>query len=145
MQFSSSLRRPVRALVNLAAEAQSGHEVGQTILLAEDDAAVRSLLVRVLRSHGYSVTEAADGAIALALVEAAPEPFQLLLTDVMMPGLNGPDLVDHVRARGYTPRVIYITGYADAPINTMGTDLVLRKPFSPATLTQAVRQVLTRA
>ncbi len=111
------------------------------ILLAEDDHAIRSLLARALRARGFSVTEAADGAAALAIAEAAAEPYRLLVTDVLMPGLSGPELARILRARGRIERVIYVTGYSDSVIDAAELDLVLCKPFSPRALAEAVQQV----
>ncbi len=122
---------------------QGDREAGPSILLAEDDTAVRSLLARVLRASGYEVVEAGDGAAAQALVEAAP--FDLLVTDVLMPRLSGLDLVSRLRAAGRTLPVIFITGYADALIDAAEAEFVLRKPFSPGALAEAVRRALAQA
>ncbi|NTU81693.1 MAG: response regulator [Chloroflexales bacterium] len=142
MQPNLLLRRPARAEIGMIAESSTGPEEGMTILLAEDDPAVRALLARVLRSRGYSVVEAGDGAEAMALAEAAPSPFALLLTDVIMPEITGPELAKHLRARGQIQHVIFMTGYADTPVESGAPELLLRKPFSPSTLADAVRQTL---
>jgi two-component system, cell cycle sensor histidine kinase and response regulator CckA len=113
-----------------------------TILIAEDDAAVRSLLVRVLRLRGYHVVEAANGVEAVAAAASHGRPFQLLLTDVVMPRMNGPALAAHLLSHGHTQRVIYMTGYADLPLSPNDSATVLRKPFTPSTLTDAVRAAL---
>lgn len=116
-----------------------------TILLAEDDAAVRSLLARVLRSRGYTVTEAANGAEALAIAEGLPAPFQLLLTDVMMPELNGRDLATRLLAGGRVQRVIFITGYADLALEAGERAVLMYKPFTLRELTRVVEASLARA
>jgi CheY-like chemotaxis protein len=141
MLSSPSLRRPVCAA---AADGDSGQgrlKAVASILLAEDDLAVRTLLCRVLRLHGFAVDEAKDGADALAMAEAAP--FDLLITDVLMPRLGGLELVGRLREQGFRGPVIYITGYAEALIAAAEADLVLRKPFAPSTLLEAVSRALT--
>lgn len=115
-----------------------------TILIAEDDAAVRELLVRVLRLRGYRVVEAANGAEALIAASTHGQPFELLLTDVVMPRMGGPALAAHLLSHGHTQRVIYMTGYADVLLDNRDAVTVLRKPFTPATLTAAVRAALAQ-
>lgn len=114
-----------------------------SILLAEDDSSVRSLLVRVLRSRGYSVTEAANGAEAVALAESHPGPFHLLLTDVVMPKLSGPDLAARLLNNGLARRVLYMTGFADVALDTGEHAAVIHKPFTPNALADAVRSALS--
>jgi two-component system cell cycle sensor histidine kinase/response regulator CckA len=123
-------------------DAHDGAKSEAMILLAEDDPAVRSLLARVLRSRGYTVVEAANGAEAIVAAEANPLPFQLLLTDVVMPKLNGPELAARLLRGGYARRVIFVTGYADVLLEAHQAAAVLRKPFTPATLTEAVKAAL---
>jgi CheY-like chemotaxis protein len=125
------------------AEVPRGHE---RVLVVEDEEAVRVSLVEQLRSLGYDVTHASDGASALAAVEAARPPYELLLTDVMMPGLNGKSLADAVTLRRPETRIVYMSGYAE---NTIVHDGVidagvrlLSKPFGKAELARAVRQAL---
>jgi two-component system cell cycle sensor histidine kinase/response regulator CckA len=137
-------QRPARAEALLKRDAQVGAEGEAMILLAEDDAAVRSLLARVLRSRGYTVVEAANGAEAIVAAEANPAPFQLLLTDVVMPKLNGPELAARLLREGYAMRVIFMTGYADVVLEAQHEVMVLRKPFTPSVLTEAVRAVLAQ-
>ena len=115
-----------------------------TILLAEDDTAVRALLVRVLRLRGYNVVEAANGFEAIAAAASHGRPFQLLLTDVVMPKMNGPTLAAQLLSSGQAQRVIYITGYADVLLEAHGDATVLHKPFTPSMLVEAVRASLSR-
>jgi len=114
----------------------------ESIMLVDDDPAVRRLLARVLRSHGYAVTEAADGAEALALAAEHSRPFHLLLTDVMMPQVGGVELASRMYASGMAARVLFMTGYTDDPIEHPRLTEVLRKPFTLATLADAVRRAL---
>lgn len=131
-------------------ESAYGHDRADTaldaavILLAEDDAAVRSLLARVLRARGYTVVEAANGAEAVALADSHPRPFELLLTDVVMPRLNGPELAARLLQTGQAQRVIYMTGYTDVLLETSEQITVLHKPFTPAALAEAVRSALAQ-
>jgi two-component system cell cycle sensor histidine kinase/response regulator CckA len=122
----------------------------ETVLLAEDDEAVRALAARVLRDLGYTVLEAADGAAALAVAESLGDrPAQLLLTDLVMPQLNGGELFRRLRARWPGLKAIFISGYADdllsqqAPPEREAT--LLHKPFSPAGLARLVRDMLDEA
>ncbi len=142
MHYSSLTQHTTRAEMLRERDAHDGARTDRKILLAEDDPAVRSLLARVLRSRGYTVVEAANGAEALVVAEANPLPFQLLLTDVVMPRLNGHELATRLLRDGYVHRVIFMTGYADVLLDLDQAVTVLRKPFTPATLTEAVRVAL---
>lgn len=135
---------PARAELLFEPDVYRGGESEAMILLAEDDPAVRSLLARVLRSRGYTVVEAANGAEALRAAEANPLPFQLLLTDVVMPKLNGPELAARLLRDGRTSRVIFMTGYSDVLLEAQQAMTVLRKPFTPSALAEAVRAALSQ-
>jgi signal transduction histidine kinase len=106
-----------------------------TVLVAEDEAAVRTFMCTVLSSAGFQVLEAASGSEAAQLVEARDEAIDLLITDVVMPGMVGPDLAHLTLARFPQTRVLYITGYATHPAIPPGfmndDDALLQKPFSP--------------
>jgi PAS domain S-box-containing protein len=109
----------------------------QTILLAEDDGAVRRLARDVLARHGYEVLEARDGDEALAVARQHAGAIDLLVSDVVMPGISGRDLAD--RLREYRPgiRVLYTSGYTENIIMRTGFDgelTLLAKPFLPADL-----------
>ncbi len=119
---------------------------GESILLAEDNPLVRQLAARILSELGYAVVAAEDGTQALAAAQAATKPFDLLLTDMVMPDMSGRELHAALAARGITPKVIFMSGYAsdvllDAPPLPAGAALV-QKPFSPQMLAMKVRQVL---
>jgi PAS domain S-box-containing protein len=118
----------------------------ETVLLAEDEAAVRMLAARVLRERGYIVLEARDGDEALRLARSGTPPIDLLLTDVVMPRMNGTTLVEQVGAIHSGIKVLFISGYTDQAIVhhgrlDPGVDF-LHKPFSPSTLARKVREVL---
>ncbi len=129
-------RAPAPALVG-------GHE---TVLLVEDEPGVRGLAERVLSEHGYTVLAAVDGAGALDAAERHHGSIDLLLTDVVMPGMGGPELAQRLAALRPATRVLYITGYTEDTVVRHG--LVhsglsyLEKPFRPDVLLAKVRQVL---
>jgi two-component system cell cycle sensor histidine kinase/response regulator CckA len=117
----------------------------ETILLAEDDGAVRRLAGDVLRRYGYTVLQARDGAEALSVVQQHSGAIDLLLTDVVMPGLSGPDLADRVAMIRPTIRVLYSSGYIPgtiAGITGHAGSPLLPKPYPPLTLLRTVREVL---
>ncbi len=122
-----------------------GHE---EILVVEDETTVREAVVDQLESLGYSVTEAADGAAGLAAFEMAAHPYDLLLTDVVMPGLNGKALADEVTRRWPQTSVLFMSGYSpDSVINEGRLDPeaeLLTKPFLKGDLALAVRRILDR-
>jgi signal transduction histidine kinase len=118
----------------------------ETILLVEDDDMVRRLTRRFLSESGYNVLEAIDGTNALSVFEDHPEPISLLLTDVIMPGMNGQDLGKRLRTQSPELKVIYMSGYTDHTIERHGlhfSDLAfLQKPFTYNVLANKVRQIL---
>jgi CheY-like chemotaxis protein len=136
---------PAPASARAPAAAAPAH--AGTVLVAEDDAAVRALLCRALRLHGLRVLEAADGAAALALAEAHPGPIDLLLTDAVMRGLSGPALAARLRERRPRLAVLVVTGFPTDPAVLAfageGGE-VLQKPFRASAVTEAVRRLLAR-
>jgi PAS domain S-box-containing protein len=122
-----------------------------TILLAEDAAGVRSLASRVLRSLGYEVLEAENGFEALAIVSRHGLPaIDLTLTDVTMPKMGGPELVERIRAIHPSARVIFTSGApgADAGLKKFLDQpdaLFLHKPFTPADLARVVHEMMGKS
>ncbi|HVB32052.1 MAG TPA: response regulator, partial [Gemmatimonadaceae bacterium] len=118
----------------------------ETILLVEDEVAVRRLAERILTSAGYTVLAAGDGAEALQLLAQHRTPVHLLLTDVVLPGISGRELAAKVESTHPEVRVLYTSGYTDDTILRHGVlDSVthfLGKPYTVAELTQRVREVL---
>jgi signal transduction histidine kinase len=119
----------------------------ETVLVVEDETAVRALATRVLRAQGYLVLEAMNGAEAIRVAEAyAPAAIDLLLTDVVMPQLGGQAAAAQISARNSTMKVLFISGYTDSAIVHHGRlkegVAFLHKPFTPAVLTRKVREVL---
>jgi CheY-like chemotaxis protein len=116
-----------------------------TILLAEDDGAVRRLARDVLTRKGYSVLEARDGDEALTLARRERGAIHLLVTDVVMPGLSGRDLAERLNLERPDMRVLYTSGYTEHIIMRTGVEecvTLLPKPFLPADLLQKVAQTL---
>ena len=121
----------------------------ETILLVEDEEAVRVLARKTLRNYGYHILEAANGEEVLKAVTEYGQKIQLLVTDVVMPGMSGREVADRLLLRYPEMKVLYISGYTDTAIVHQGilergTTLLL-KPFKPDTLAQKVREVLDRS
>ena len=118
----------------------------ETILLVEDDEAVRSLAVRVLVQHGYAVHAFRDGTSAMHAVAGMTEPLHLLITDVVMPEMNGPAMAQRIRELRPAIRVLFTSGYTDNVIVHHGVLAegveFLPKPYSPESLARRVREVL---
>ncbi len=118
----------------------------ETVLLVEDEAILRVLAVKVLKRLGYQVLEADSGGNALVIAERHPEPIHLLLTDVVMPGMNGRELA--VRMAGIHPemKVLYTSGYAENVIAHRGVIEkglnFIGKPYAPHQLAKKLREVL---
>ena len=122
----------------------------ERILLVEDNAAVRASVLGQLQSLGYAVTEAADGPSGLAAFDAAAGAFDLVLTDVVMPGaMNGKVLADEIRKRAPAARIVFMSGYAENAIVHQGQIdlgvLLLSKPFHKSELASIVRKALSPA
>ena len=119
---------------------------GATILLVEDDEMMRSLTRQLLQEHGYTVVEANDGKSALEWVASHPGPIDLLLTDVVMRRMSGPELVDRLSASYPALKVIYMSGYtgrliAEREVLKPGVPLI-EKPFTRAVLLNTIHTTL---
>jgi signal transduction histidine kinase/CheY-like chemotaxis protein len=119
----------------------------ERVLVVEDDGDVRGSVVRQLESLGYAVSEAGDGAAGVLAFEKAPQPFDLLLTDVVMPGpLNGKALADEVARRWPRTRTVFMSGYTSNVLSSRGhIDAgvrLLNKPFRKSDLAEMIRQAL---
>ncbi|MFI7540316.1 PAS domain S-box protein [Actinoplanes sp. NPDC049599] len=121
---------------------------GTTVLVVEDEDALREVTERILVRAGYTVLTAADGIAALTLAHAHPDRIDVLLTDVIMPGMLGRDIADAVVAARPDTRVLFMSGYAQPVLTTHGTlsaDVyLLEKPFTSAELMQALQEQLRR-
>jgi PAS domain S-box-containing protein len=140
-------------LPRIGADTKSAHESmpapsslagSETVLVVEDQELLRKMAGSVLRSYGYRVLEAANPGEALLHAERHPGPIHLMLTDVVMPGMAGPDLVARLKPLRPDMEVIFMSGYSERTImqRTQLGSSYLAKPFSPESLTTKVREVL---
>jgi PAS domain S-box-containing protein len=129
--------------------AKGGKEIGrgwETVLLVEDAQPLRELARELLEDSGYTVLEAGSGAEAIQVAEQHQGPIHLLLTDVVMPGMDGPKVAECITRIYPGIKVLYASGYTDDAIVHHGVldsgITLLQKPFTHATLTNKVREVL---
>lgn len=120
----------------------------ETVLVIEDESAVRNMMSLVLRYNGYTVFEASNGTEALSIFHQHKDQIGLLLTDVIMPGMNGRELADQITAINPNVKVLYSSGYSDNIIVHHGIleegINFLQKPFAPSLLLGMVRNVLDK-
>ncbi len=118
----------------------------ETVLLVEDESAVRILIRTTLKMKGYEVLEAAHGEEALRVAERHPRPIHLLIADVVMPHMSGRELADRLGPLRLEMKVLYLSGYTDDAVVRQGLSHgdveFLQKPFTPDVLTRKVREVL---
>jgi two-component system cell cycle sensor histidine kinase/response regulator CckA len=125
---------------------ERGDGDGATVLLVEDEDAVRTLSRRILAGGGFVCLEASGAEEALRIYEENRDSVDLLLTDVVMPGMSGQELAERVGAAGSAPPIVFMSGYTDdaarseSPAGTAHT--MLQKPFTPDTLLRTVREAL---
>lgn len=121
----------------------------ETVLVVEDQASVRNLVSAVLASYGYKVLSAADGPAAMALAEGYDDRIHVVLTDVVMPGMNGPDLVEKLRQGRPEIQAMFMSGYAEETIahriSLIPEAEHISKPFTPESLVTRLREWLDRA
>jgi len=134
---------PERVSPRAQTRVQGGDE---TILLVEDDERVRGLAKQVLARSGYIVIEASNAEDALRIASGYSGPIHLLLTDVILPGVNGRVLAQQISERYPHTKVLYMSGYTDNAVVHHGVlapgVAFLQKPFTPAAFARAVREVL---
>ena len=115
----------------------------ETVLLAEDEDAVRRLVQRALEIHGYSVLPARNGEEAEQIERGHLGPIHLLITDVVMPGMGGRELADTIKSRRPQLKILYMSGYTNDEVVrhgvTLARDAFLQKPFTPSGLVAMVR------
>jgi CheY-like chemotaxis protein len=117
-----------------------------TVLVVEDEPAVRCLVKETVEQLGYTVLEADDGYAALRLIEEEKAPIHLLLTDVIMPLMNGHELARRLKSVRPGAKVLYMSGYTDDTLAFHGIAQpeidFIQKPFTPAGLAEKLRQVM---
>ena len=143
-------RANVPAELQPAVPAAAAPRMGdETILLVEDETVVRHLVAEILESSGYAVMQAGDGPSALELLRRHSGKLDLLLTDVVMPGMSGPEVAQAVTSMRPGTQVLYTSGYTDSAIGHHGVlepgIAFLQKPFSADDLTRKVRVLLDEA
>jgi signal transduction histidine kinase/sensor domain CHASE-containing protein/ActR/RegA family two-component response regulator len=118
----------------------------ETILLVEDEVSVRRLASEILQMNGYRVFEAGRGSEAIEICEREHGPINMMVTDVVMPRMSGPQLADHLAEVRPDMKVLYMSGYTDGSIINHGVlasgTAFLQKPFTPASLLNKVREIL---
>jgi two-component system, cell cycle sensor histidine kinase and response regulator CckA len=124
----------------------SAKEPRQTVLVVDDEEGLRTLVCRTLRAEGYGTLEAAHGAEALEVIEKAAEPVDLVVTDVVMPGMDGRELGRRLGQRWPTLPILYISAYDVNDIFRRGSPRTsapfLQKPFPSEELITSVQQLL---
>jgi CheY-like chemotaxis protein len=120
----------------------------ETVLVAEDEEIVRELVCDVLEEQGYNVLRAADGIAALRTAGEFDGHIDLLVTDVIMPHMNGPELAERLSAVRPEMKILFVTGYSDNDIGNHGVldprIQLLQKPFTPEVLARKIRDVLEK-
>jgi two-component system cell cycle sensor histidine kinase/response regulator CckA len=115
----------------------------ETVMVVDDDESLRVLCSRVLREHGYTVLEAETPSEALRFSERYSGPIHVLITDTVMPELNGPELAQRLTQRRPDMQVLYMSGYVDhALLHLIHSERFLEKPFNPEGLARKLRQML---
>jgi PAS domain S-box-containing protein len=137
------------ALTPVPEETAAGRGAAERILVVEDESVVRSLVRRALEEAGYEVYQAPNGAAALEYVVANPGQIDLVLSDVVMPRMNGLELTARLREQAPRLPVLLMSGYSTEEVERRGGAesgvTILSKPITPATLTAAVRLRLDQA
>ncbi len=127
-------------------ESQASLRGGETVLVVEDEDAVRGLVRFSLEGQGYTVLTASSGLEALELIRSHHVKIDLMITDMIMPGINGRELTEEARKNSPDLRVIYMSGYTDDILHRYrlhGTsDQFIQKPFTPLGLIRKVRAML---
>jgi len=120
----------------------------QRVLVVEDEPQVRAIAARALTSAGFEVQQAANGALGLTLLKSQTTPFDVIVTDVVMPELSGPDLARAARKLDATLGIVFMSGFPEAMHDAHATDFAgaafLAKPFAPSALVSAVRECIER-
>jgi len=131
--------------IQQATSAENASQGSETILLVEDDTALREIILTFLTNRGYTVLEAANGPQAQSVASRFRNPIHLLLSDVVMPGMGGPQMARHLKSHHPEMKVLYMSGYSDFPENNQihwQEKPLLQKPFTQQDLLRKVREIL---
>lgn len=143
-RFQADATCPVFAeLQSLVNKLTFRNAFAETILVVEDQPATARITRILLESWGYHVLEAHDGAEAIDLFERHGDSIHLLLTDVLMPGLTGPQLAGELSRRNPALRIVFMSGYPNESLLESGVAF-LAKPFNPGSLSRMIRRELDR-
>ncbi|MDQ6717866.1 MAG: response regulator [Gemmatimonadota bacterium] len=132
------------SMADLSADQAAPFEA-RTILLVDDEESVRAIVTKILTRHGHKVLEAEHGAAALRAAGEYDGKIDLLVTDMYMPGLRGPEILEKLRPSRPGMRVLYMSGYGDEDVARSGVEpgsSFLRKPFTVQELSEAVQKSL---
>jgi PAS domain S-box-containing protein len=134
-------------LTEQVASSTPEHERSASILVAEDEPGVRALLITILERNGYRVLTTANGTDALEVIRDGATQVDLVITDVVMPGLSGPEVAAEVQALRPSVPVLFISGYTANALEDRGVpaDHLLEKPFRPEELLRSVRSLIGTA
>jgi len=143
--FLPRVEEPVAEVVERKTPAPL-HPGDETVLLVEDEPEVRSLVQRILKTQGYTVVTAANPDEAVAVAREFKGTIQLMVTDVVMPGMSGIQLADRLQPTRPSMRVLFVSGYTDDAMGPHGIlepgKAFLQKPFTPVALARKVREIL---
>jgi CheY-like chemotaxis protein len=148
--FRIYLPRVDQPLEEMTRQAEPAHAMNgsEAVLIVEDDAEVRQLICQILRARGYQVLESTKGEEAIRIARAFPHALPLVVADVILPEMSGPEVVRQVEAARPGIRALYISGYTDEAVLRHGMlepgVMFLSKPFVPEVLARKVREVLDR-
>ncbi len=120
---------------------------GETLLVVEDEKNVRKVMTKILAAQGYNVLEAENGNIALSIIRS-DSTIDMVITDVIMPGINGRELIDLIKKEKPDIRFLYVSGYTDDDVIRQGVETnrydFLQKPFSSQQLSEKIREILSK-
>jgi two-component system, cell cycle sensor histidine kinase and response regulator CckA len=141
-----SAQAPAKVAIVDAAPKRKDFSGRGRILVVEDEDSVRAFAVRALTSRGFTVMEADSGEVALEVIEADKDGFELILSDVVMPEMDGPTMLKELRKRKITTKVIFMSGYAEEAfernLEESADFAFLQKPFSLKQLVEKVKEVM---
>jgi two-component system, cell cycle sensor histidine kinase and response regulator CckA len=133
-------------IANIVKSADTATRGTETVLLVEDEESVRQLVKETLESRGYKVIEAENGEAALEIASNCKEPIQLMITDVVMPGISGRELAQQLAKSHPSTKVLFLSGYSEDAVANQGAlepeGAFLQKPFTLQSLARKVREVL---